>query len=200
MGSKKPKVLFISQAPSLQAWINGYQNTAEDGGLVSTQNEFFVNNILEVFGLGEKDIDLFRNNVFWVHSCNCYPWFRWQKKKDSKGREKSIRQDNRPTKGQVKNCLGKWLKDIIQLKDLKAVVLMGEPATYLFEEKLNPKKIGFTELVKKEEIRTDIIKGLEFLPIFHQSDKSRVFNSDSNQQANNRIKILLTSKFKEWIN
>ena len=42
-GAEKPKILLISQAPSLQAWLNGKISNSPDGGLVSTNNNFLIN-------------------------------------------------------------------------------------------------------------------------------------------------------------
>ena len=93
----KPKILLISQAPSLQAWLNGLNNKFEDGGLVSEDNEFLINDLLPAFGLTKNTLNIFKKNVFWIHSCNCYPFF----KRNTKG----TRRDYHPNKTQVNKCL-----------------------------------------------------------------------------------------------
>ncbi len=194
-GPENPKVLLISQAPSLQAWLNGKVSNSPDGGLVSAKNNFLINDLLPAFGLSGKDLDLFRENVFWVHTCNCYPWYRESVNKKS---GKITRQDRLPGKKDIKNCLGRWIGSLTRIASLNAIVLMGEPATRLFPQ-LKEGEEGFTELVQKMEIRNDIIEGIEILPIYHQSKRSRTFNDPVDRAVNNELKLLLKDSFARWI-
>jgi hypothetical protein len=187
-GPHEPKVILLSQAPSLQAWLNGIGSTLPDGGLVSHGNNFLINDLLPAFGLSKRYLNLFRDNVFWVHACNCYPWFRQYK----------TRQDIKPTKGEVQYCLGRWYKSIINLPTVKGLVLMGEVSTFMFPN-INPDQLNFTELVRQMKIRTDIVENVETIPIYHQSRKSMVFNNPIDRNTNNRLHNLLAAKFEEWI-
>ncbi len=194
-GPEKPKVLLISQAPSLQAWLNGRVSDSPDGGLVSAKNNFLINDLLPAFGLSGKDLDLFRENVFWVHTCNCYPWYREYMRKKSGKKE---RYDRVPNDTEIENCLGRWIDSLTKIDSLNAIVLMGEPATRLFPQ-LKEGKEKFTDLVRKMEIRNDIIEGIDILPIYHQSKRSRKFNNPVDRAVNNELKMLLKNKFFRWI-
>jgi uracil-DNA glycosylase len=195
-GAEKPKILLISQAPSLQAWLNGKISTSPDGGLVSTDNNFFINDLLPGFGLTKKDIDIFKENVFWIHTCNCYPWFR-EYIENKTGKPK--RADKIPDKTQIEKCLGQWKDKLLKIDTLNAVVLMGEPSTRLFPE-LKEGSERFTELVRKKKIRNDIIEGIEILPIYHQSKRNRTFNNSIDKSTNDELKLLLREHFFKWIN
>ncbi|WP_255335505.1 uracil-DNA glycosylase family protein [Methanosarcina sp. KYL-1] len=194
-GPENPRFLLISQAPSLQDWLNGKTSDSPDGGLVSAQNNFLVNDVLPAFGLSGKDLDLFRKNVFWAHTCNCYPWYRESTNIKS---GKITRQDRLPGNKQIENCLSRWIDSLTRIGSLKAIVLMGEPATRLFPQ-LKEEAEGFTDLVRKMEIRNDIIEGIEILPIYHQSKKNRTFNDPVDRAVNNELKLLLKNKFAGWI-
>jgi uracil-DNA glycosylase len=194
-GAEKPKILLISQSPSLQAWLNGKISNSSDGGLVSIDNNFFINDLLPAFSLSESDIDTFKTNVFWVHTCNCYTWYRESKyKKTGKVR----RQDRIPNNKQIDNCLGQWIDRLLEIDSLKAVVLMGEPATRLFPQ-LKGTSERFRDLVRKMEIRSDIIDGIDILPIYHQSKRSFTFNDPIDKSTNNDLKLLLRNYLYKWI-
>lgn len=195
-GAEKPKILLISQAPSLQAWLNGKISNSPDGGLVSTENNFLINDLLPCFGLTKNDINLFKENVFWIHTCNCYPWFKLYNDKKT---GKSTRYDHKPAKKEIKKCLGQWKDKLLKIDSLNAVVLMGEPSTCLFPA-LKEGSEGFLDLVRKKKIRTDIIKGIDILPIYHQSKKSRIFNNSSDKSTNDQLKLLLKEHLFKWIN
>lgn len=186
-GYQEPRILLISHAPSLQAWINSLHGIEADGGLISKGNSFFIKNILPAFGLGEEEIEHFRYKVFWIHCCNCYPWFRKYKP----------RQDRKPTKDEIKNCLDRWLPDVISIDSVRGIVPMGEISTRLFP-KLNPSGMKFTELVTRMQIRTDIQPGKEIIPIYHQSKKNRIFNELRHRETNKKLRQLLKEKFVEW--
>ncbi len=194
-GPENPRVLLISQAPSLQAWLNGKVSNSPDGGLVSEGNDFLINDVLPAFGLSGKDLDIFRENVFWVHACNCYPWYREPKNKKT---GKITRQDRWPGNKQIENCLGQWLGKLTRIDSLNAIVLMGEPSTRLFPQ-LKEGSERFTDLVRKMEIRNDIIEGIDILSIYNQSKKNRTFNDPVDRAVNNELKLLLKNKFARWI-
>ena len=183
-----PRVVLVSQAPSLQAWLNGIDNPSPCGGLVSQSNEFLVDDLLPALGLSARDIDVFRDNVFWIHTCNCYPWFR----------RYDVRQDRKPTQGEAQQCLGRWCQRVTSIPSVKGLVLMGDASTYVFP-KVNPDRVKFTDLVRRLQVRTDVVEGVETLPIYHQSRKSRIFNNPTDQAANERLRLLLAAKFREWI-
>ncbi len=147
------------------------------------------------FGLSEKYLDIFRENVFWIHTCNCYPWYRESVNKKS---GKITRQDRLPGKKDIENCLGHWIGSLTRIGSLNAIVLMGEPATRLFPQ-LKEGEEGFTELVRKMEIRNDVIEGIDILPIYHQSKKNRTFNDSVDRAVNNELKLLLKNSFARWI-
>ncbi len=193
-GAEKPKILLISQAPSLQAWLNGKISNSLDGGLVSTDNNFLINNLLPVFGLLKEELDIFKENVFWIHTCNCYPWYR-ESIDNKSGKPK--RSDKRPNKTQIKNCLGQRKDKLLKIDSLNAVVLMGEPSTRLFPE-LKEGSEGFTDLVRKKKIRNDIIEGIDILPIYHQSTRNRTFNNPIDKSTNDELKLLLREHFFKW--
>jgi hypothetical protein len=186
-GYQEPRILLISEAPSLQAWINSIHSTEPDGGLIGKGNSFFVKEILPTFGLGEGDIEYFRHEVFWIHSCNCYPWFRKHRH----------RQNRKPTEGEIKHCLGRWHPKLVSIDTIRGIVLMGESSTRLFP-KLNPAGMKFTELVTRMRIRKDIHLGKEIIPIYHQSRKNRVFNKLIHRETNKKLRDLLKKKFVEW--
>lgn len=188
-GPDEPRLLLVSQAPSLEAWLNGIANKNPEYVLTDRNNSFFIKDILPVFGLSEETIEIFRNNTFWIHACNCYTWFR-----ERNGR----RMDRRPKINEVKQCFGHWKEKVIQIPSLKGIVLMGAPSTYLFLEFYSDVK-HFTDLVRMMKIRTDIVKGVEILTIFHQSKNSRIFNNPENKEINNKLIETLKIKFKEWI-
>jgi len=193
--AEKPKILLISQAPSLQAWLNGKISNSPDGGLVSTNNNFLINNLLPVFGLLKEELDIFKENVFWIHTCNCYPWYR-ESINNNSGKPK--RSDKKPNKTQIKNCLGQWKDKLLKINSLNAVVLMGEPSTRLFPE-LKEGSERFTDLVRKKKIRNDIIEGIDILPIYHQSTSNRTFNNPIDKSTNDELKLLLRERFFKWI-
>lgn len=186
-GYQEPRILLISEAPSLQAWIHSIDNPDPDGGLIGKGNSFFVKEVLPTFGLGEGDIEYFRHKVFWIHSCNCYPWFRKYRH----------RQNRKPTEGEIKRCLGRWNPRLISIDSIRGIVLMGEVSTRLFP-KLNPSGMKFTELVARMQIRTDIQPGKEIIPIYHQSRKNRIFNELRHRETNKKLRQLLKEKFVEW--
>ena len=174
-------------------WIRKISNSL-DGGLVSTDNNFLINNLLPVFGLLKEDLDIFKENVFWIHTCNCYPWYR-ESIDNKSGKPK--RSDKRPNKTQIKNCLGQWKDKLLKIDSLNAVVLMGEPSTRLFPE-LKEGSEGFTDLVRKKKIRNDIIEGIDILPIYHQSTRNRTFNNPIDKSTNDELKLLLRECFFKW--
>ena len=189
------KILLISQAPSLQAWLNGKTSDSPDGGLVTTYNNFLIDDLLPAFGLSTGDLEIFKENIFWIHTCNCYPWYREYKDKKT---GKLKRQDRRPNKTQINNCLGHWLDRLLKIDTLTGVVLMGGLSTQLFPQ-IYESSERFTDLVRKTNIRNDIIDGIEILPIYHQSKKSRTFNNKIDKSINEELKSLLKDSFFKWI-
>lgn len=189
----EPKVLLISQSPSIQAWITaGKQNMLLDGGLVSRHNNFFIDDLLPAFGLDEDEIELFRETVAWVHVANCYPWFRTN--------GKDVRQDITPSQNDAISCIRQWLNRLVEMDSIKLIVLMGKPALELFYD-LKEKGGKYTEYLRTIPIlKSGDLPGKIFLPIFHQSKKSRLFNNEENRVANETAKHLLANIFKNIIN
>ncbi|MFY1111583.1 MAG: hypothetical protein AB3K77_07895 [Methanosarcinaceae archaeon] len=75
---------------------------------------------------------------------------------------------------------------------------MGEPSTRLFPQ-LKEGSERFTDLVRKMEIRNDIIEGIDILSIYNQSKKNRTFNDPVDRAVNNELKLLLKNSFARWI-
>jgi len=194
-GPEKPKILLISQAPSLQAWLNGKNSNSPGGGLVTTENNFLIDSLLPAFGLSAKNLDLFKEHVFWIHTCNCYPWYKeYQNKKTGT----FTRQDRIPNNKQIEECLGQWLDRLLEIDSINAIVLMGGASTKLFPQ-LYENSEKFTDLVRKMKIRNDISEGIDILPVYHQSRKSRIFNDPADRSTNEKIKSLLKDNFNKWI-
>ncbi|AFV22404.1 hypothetical protein Mpsy_0191 [Methanolobus psychrophilus R15] len=194
-GPENPKILLISQAPSLQAWLNGKTSNSPDGGLVTIENNFLIDSLLPAFGLSAKDLDTFKEHVFWIHACNCYPWYRISQ---SKKTGIFTRQDRLPSNKQSEKCLGQWLDRLLKIDSINAIILMGGAATSLFPQ-LYEKSENFTDLVREVKIRSDIIDGIDILPIYHQSRKNRVFNDPIDNSKNEKIKSVLKDNFIKWI-
>ena len=185
-----PKILLISQNPSLQAWINGGMHISEpDGGLISQNNNFLTNDLLPAFGLDRQRIELFKRTVGWVHLSNCYTWFAL----DSNNKRK----DKIPIKQEINNCIGQWLNQLLQIDSIQLVVPMGDLALSIF---LYIRKVGisYTELMKSVPFSDNgLIPGKMFLPIFHQSKRNRIFNDPECREANRRTTTALAIIFRE---
>lgn len=110
------KVLFISQAPSKQAWVNHE--------LSSLENEFFTKHLLKkIFpsSLPTKDaFEIWKKTVFWTHTANCYPG------SNNEGKDKSPNS----------TCADKYLDQIINNMNPKLIVLMGLSSTKFFDKSL----------------------------------------------------------------
>lgn len=108
-------VLFISQAPSKQAWA--------DHKLSSLDNAFYRDLLLpKVYPniLLKEALDKWMQLVFWVHSANCYPYIFTQGK--NKGRDKPPNLI----------CANKYLDRIINTMKPGFIILMGYSATKFF--------------------------------------------------------------------
>jgi len=110
---RKQKILLISQAPSKQAFV--------DGELSSLENNFLASFLLpKIFPLlsAPDEIKLFRKKVFWLHTSNCYPFVRSQKRK--RDRMPDLR------------CANKYMGEVIDRLHPEFIILMGGSATKYF--------------------------------------------------------------------
>jgi len=124
------KILFISQAPSRQAWV--------DHKLSSLENSFFTNYLLKkVFqGLPTKEaFEIWKKTVFWTHTANCYPG------SNNEGKDKSP----------DSTCADEYLDKIINNMNPKLIVLMGLSSTKFFDTSLR-ELIGSKKAPSLEEI------------------------------------------------
>ena len=127
---RNQKVLFISQAPSKQAWA--------DNELSSLENNFFSGILLpKVFPslpLREK-LENWKNIVFWTHTANCYPYIHL------KGRKGDRLPDLK--------CANRYLNLIIENMKPELIILMGWSSTRFFAKslrKLVDRKKGYPPL------------------------------------------------------
>ncbi|MCD4807159.1 MAG: hypothetical protein K8R13_06230 [Methanococcoides sp.] len=108
-------VLFISQAPSKQAWV--------DNELSSLNNSFLTDFLLpKVYpdqSLNEA-LEQWKQVVFWVHTANCYPFVHTDGR--SKGRDKAP--DLR--------CVNRYLDRFVNTMKPELIVLMGGSSTRFF--------------------------------------------------------------------
>ncbi len=116
---RNQKVLFISQAPSKQAWA--------DNKLSSLENKFFSDFLLpQVFpSLPLKEaFEMWKSTVFWMHTANCYPYIF------SDGRNKG--RDRLPDL----KCANKYIGPIINKMKPEFIVLMGGSSTKYFAKSI----------------------------------------------------------------
>ena len=118
------EILFISQAPSKQAWADEVLN--------SEDNEFLTNILLRrmnrIIARNKTEAVTFQtwfSKVFWIHVANCYPFV------NAKNRDRIP--DMR--------CSNKWLSKVIENINPKCIILMGRSATRLFNNSIS-KQIG----------------------------------------------------------
>lgn len=97
------KILFISEAPSADAW--------QKQALVSSNNDFLMRSLLPMLDISLEE---FRKYFFWVHYSNCFPGL-----KESGGAPN-------PPKNSV--CFEKHTKQFLHCRNWSAVVLMGRCA------------------------------------------------------------------------
>ncbi len=102
-------ILFISQAPSKQAWI--------DNELSSLDNSFLVNHLFpKVYPDDYAPVEKWQKSVFWLHTANCYPG-----KANGEG-------DKVPNL----KCAAKYFDEIINAMKPECIILMGKSATQHF--------------------------------------------------------------------
>lgn len=105
------KILFISQAPSKQAWA--------DNKLSSLDNSFFTGYLLKEIYPNDNSsiaIEKWKQNVFWIHTANCYPG-------KGKGGDKAPND---------LKCAEMYFDKIIETMNPKLIILMGLSATKFF--------------------------------------------------------------------
>lgn len=110
---RQQPILFISQAPSKQAFV--------DGELSSLKNSFLSNFLLpKIFSLfsAPDAIKLFRKKVFWLHTSNCYPFVY----------SKIRRRDKLPDL----RCANKYIGEVIDKMCPQFIILMGGSSTKYF--------------------------------------------------------------------
>lgn len=116
---RNQKVLFISQAPSKQAWA--------DHELSSLSNSFFLRRVVpKVFQKlpVEKAFEIWKSIVFWIHTANCYPFVFTEGRKKGRDRLPELR------------CANRYLDRIINTMKPQLIILMGSTATKFFAKSL----------------------------------------------------------------
>lgn len=116
---RNQKVLFISQAPSKQAWV--------DHELSSLDNSFFSDFLLpKIFpNLPLKEsFEIWKNIVFWTHTANCYPYIFTEGRNKGRDRLPDLK------------CANHYLDQIINNANPKLIVLMGGSSTKFFANSL----------------------------------------------------------------
>ncbi|MDW7731949.1 MAG: hypothetical protein SCH66_05915 [Methanolobus sp.] len=112
-------VLFISQAPSKQAWV--------DNELSSLNNSFLTDFLLPKIypdqSLNEA-LEQWKQLVFWVHTANCYPFVHTNGR--SKGRDKAP--DLR--------CANRYLDRVVNNIKPELIILMGGSSTRFFSSSI----------------------------------------------------------------
>lgn len=112
-------VLFISQAPSKQAWV--------DNELSSLNNSFLTDFLLPKVYPEQSlysALEQWKQLVFWVHTANCYPFVHTNGR--SKGRDKAP--DLR--------CANRYLDRVINNMKPELIILMGGSSTKFFSRSL----------------------------------------------------------------
>ena len=113
------KVLFISQAPSRQAWV--------DHELSSLDNSFFSDFLRPKIFPGlplQEALEIWKNNVFWTHTANCYPYIFTEGRNENRDRSPDLK------------CANKYLDQIIYNMKPRLIVLMGFSSTKFFAKSL----------------------------------------------------------------
>ena len=116
---RNQKVLFISQAPSRQAWA--------DNELSSLDNSFFSHFLLpKVFPSLplNKAFEIWKSTVFWMHTANCYPFVFTKGRNKGRDRSPDLR------------CANRYLDQIIDTMKPQLIILMGSTATKFFAKPL----------------------------------------------------------------
>jgi uracil-DNA glycosylase len=104
------EVLFISQAPSRQAWV--------DHELSSVKNTFLIRNLLPKLYLNDDNaLEKWQKSVFWLHTANCYP-----------GRNSRDDGDKIPNR----DCADFYFDEVINTMKPKCIILMGLSAAHYF--------------------------------------------------------------------
>ncbi|AKB85284.1 hypothetical protein [Methanococcoides methylutens] len=116
---REQQVLFVSQAPSKQAWV--------DNELSSLNNSFLTDFLLPKIypdkSLNEA-LEQWKQAVFWVHTANCYPFVHTDGR--SKGRDKAP--DLR--------CANKYMDRFVNTMNPELIVLMGVSSTRFFSRSI----------------------------------------------------------------
>lgn len=121
-------ILFISQAPSKQAWV--------DGELSSLNNRFFSEILLpKIYPQEELTVALskWRNSIFWVHTANCYPFVYTKDHNKNRDRLPDLR------------CANMYLDSIINTMKPKLIILMSGISTRFFANSIR-------RLIKSEKL------------------------------------------------
>ena len=116
---RNQRVLFISQAPSKQAWA--------DHELSSLSNSFFLKRVLpKVFPSLplNKAFEIWKSTVFWIHTANCYPFVFTEGRNKGRDRLPDLR------------CANRYLEWIINTMKPHLIILMGSTATKFFARSL----------------------------------------------------------------
>ncbi|MCM1986861.1 uracil-DNA glycosylase family protein [Methanococcoides seepicolus] len=149
-------ILFISQAPSKQAWV--------DNELSSLDNSFFTDFLLKKIYPNNNSsvaIEKWKQNVFWIHTANCYPG-------KGEGGDKVPNMD----------CAEMYFDKIIETMNPKLIILMGLSATKFFTEYRR-----LSDINKKSPRLKDIL--------YLQYDKQKPFFVDSKDGTNQYETIVI---------
>ncbi len=154
------KILFISQAPSKQAWA--------DHELSSLKNSFLTEILLpKIYPENnlEKAFEKWQNSVFWIHTANCYPFVK------RKGRKNDQAPDMK--------CANRYFGKIIDVMKPELIVLMGWSSTKYFSHSFKPllqyKKKGYLTLNEIIDLQYDNLGKSIF--ISSKSNKKAIYDT-----------------------
>ncbi len=109
------KILFISQAPSKQAWADGQLSTEKNAFLT----EFLLPKVFKGMKISEA-LEIWKKRVFWLHTANCYPFVFL----DGKNKNRDMPPDQK--------CANKYFELVVEGINPELIVLMGGSALIYF--------------------------------------------------------------------
>ncbi|WP_440956205.1 uracil-DNA glycosylase family protein [Methanosarcina sp. Mfa9] len=154
------KVLFISQAPSKQAWADHELNSLKNSFL----SDFLLPKVYPEENL-ETAIEKWKNSVFWIHTANCYPFvFSKERKRDRSPDMK---------------CANRYFGQIIDVMKPELIILMGLSSTkyfsHCFKLLLQHKKTGYPTLNEIIDLQYNNLGKSIF--ISSKSDKKAIYDT-----------------------
>ena len=164
-------ILFISQAPSKQAWA--------DNKLSSLDNSFFTDFLLkEIYSAKDLStaIESWKQKIFWIHTANCYPG-------KAKGGDKTPNLD----------CAKMYFDEIIETMEPKLIVLMGLSATKYFTQHGRLSEINRKSPPLKDIINLQYERQKPFL--IDSKDENKQYEAIIVPHAANLSKLSESGKF-----